>query len=466
MTQLKVDFKFTPREWQDKCIKEQGRYTVVAVHRRGGKTTLAIAILILSALKKENALFTYIAPELKQAKIIAWDELKRQVQQFQSIQNGRNKVSLVQIYESELSVRFWNGATIRLFGADKPDRLRGAKLAGAVLDEVAQMAGEMWTEIVRPALMDSKGWGLFIGTPKGINLFSELFDNERKGLAGWKSLKFTCYETNAIDPEELEAYKAEVGEDSETFKREMLCDFSASSEDQLISLGAAQNAVEKQVEPAYQVNTELVLGVDVARYGKDNSVLFFRKGLIAEEPIIFKNMDFFTLARHIKDICDERMPKAVFVDGTGMGCGVPDILKGFGLFNVYDVNFTASSTDLQYTNLRTQLWFRLKEWLQKGGSIPNNQQLVEELSMPQYRTTEDAKYALETKDNIRKRLHGRSPDYADALALTFYINFDYQRMPSHYGMVDVRENKVANYDPFTAFRNERQGTRSRTRFCL
>ena len=86
--------------------------------------------------------------------------------------------------------------------------------------------------------------------------------------------------------------------------------------------------------------------------------------------------------------------------------------------------------------------------------------------MPQYRTTEDAKYALETKDNIRKRLHGRSPDYADALALTFYINFDYQRMPSHYGMVDVRENKVANYDPFTAFRNERQGTRSRTRFCL
>lgn len=73
--------------------------------------------------------FAYVAPLPQQAKAVAWDRLK-----YYS-----RKISHTAINESELSVRLGNGAAIRIFGADYPDRLRGLGFDGVVMDEVAQM---------------------------------------------------------------------------------------------------------------------------------------------------------------------------------------------------------------------------------------------------------------------------------------------------------------------------------------
>lgn len=416
MADVNLKFDFSAREWQKKCFQGQKRFTVLAVHRRAGKTTLATAELVIKAVQTKG-LYAYIAPELKQAKIIAWKVLKDMCMQFKKIKVGGSYTDLVEFRESELAVRFWNGAEIRLFGADNPDSMRGTKLAGAVIDEVAQMPKELWLEIVYPALMDSRGWALFIGTPKGINLFSELFDRGSQPAFSkeWAALKFTCYETDALAPEDIEGYKQSVPE--EVFKREMLCDFSASGSDNVISLFEAQQASHKNIDPAFVGSANLVMGVDVARFGNDRSVITLRKGLLAEDPTVIKGLDLVQLAGVIKRIYMERRPKAVFIDGTGVGGGVVDMLNSWGIYS-NDINFGSKSQDPQYMNRRTEMWFRMADWLRKGGILPPNESLVADLALPTYVVNERNQKQLESKKSIKDRA-GRSPDLADSLCLTF-----------------------------------------------
>jgi len=149
-----IDLGYRPRAWQSECHRNRRRFTVLALHRRAGKTELALRELIDKALRfrRDLGLFFYVAPLLKQAKAIAWLRLKQIVLPLQL-------AGLAEVNESELWVRLLtNGATIRVYGADSPDRMRGVRLDGVVLDEVAQMAPEVWDDILQPALSDRLGW--------------------------------------------------------------------------------------------------------------------------------------------------------------------------------------------------------------------------------------------------------------------------------------------------------------------
>lgn len=471
-TDIQVKYKFEARDWQKKCLNSLKRFTVLAVHRRAGKTTISINVLILTAIKHPDRLYAYIAPELKQAKLIAWKALKDACQQFQNVQQGKKTVNLCEFRESELTIRFWNGSEIRLFGADNPDSLRGSKLAGVVVDEVAQMPKELWQEIVYPALMDSKGFALFIGTPKGINLFSELFDKGQDPVFkdSWVSLKFTCYETDALDPEDIELYKKSVPD--EVFKREMLCDFSASGANQLISLFDAQQATKRDLDPTYVSRMPLIMGVDVARFGDDSSTIMFRQGLICYEPITCKGLDLVLLSEVILRHVAERQPRAIFIDGTGVGGGLVDILNNKIHFVssrclIFDINFGRKSAFAQYNNMRTQMWDTMKKWLQQGGAIPNDDELVSDLAMPTYDVNDKGQMILESKKQIRDRL-GRSPDKGDALALTFAEEIDqtdYIDDPIKMAFRE-RQNSIAQYannaNPFDRFERERSNSWSYT----
>ena len=148
--------------------------------------------LIDKAMKtdKELAMFVYVAPFLRQAKAIAWARLKQKIEPLR-------RTSVIDINEGELSVRFkHNGAIIRLFGGDNPDAMRGLRLDGIVMDEVAQLKNELWTDIVQPALSDRLGWSIFIGTPSGINLFSELY---YKAIEedDWTAARYTVFDTDS-----------------------------------------------------------------------------------------------------------------------------------------------------------------------------------------------------------------------------------------------------------------------------
>lgn len=449
MANIEIPQFFKPREWQQKCFDMQKRFTVLAVHRRAGKTTLAVAELIAKALTTNNALYGYLAPELKQARLIAWDCLKQMVDSFSVVKtpDGKN-CALMEIHETEPYIQFWNGSKIMLFGADKPDRMRGAKFAGVIVDEVAQMPKGIWSDILRPALMDTNGWALFIGTPKGLNLFSELYTYSDR-FDEWASAKFTCYETNALPEKEIEAYKNEVSE--EVFRREMLCDFTASASDQLISLYVANEATKKTSSLEQIQGAPLILGVDVARFGADRSVLFLRQGILSYPPIILNGVDLTVLALKICEVYRNKHPQYIIVDGTGVGGGVVDILQSFfGIF-VYDVNFGAKSSKAEYANKRTEMWCRMADWLNHGGILPDDYMLAQELASPTYEVNSRGQKVLESKAKIKDRL-GKSPDLADALALTFAESFcdepvQNQRLRTNY-------NSCEDYSPYENF--ERQ----------
>lgn len=403
---------YYPRDWQRECHRAMKRFTVLALHRRAGKTELAIMQLVDRALKfnKDLGLFFYIAPFLKQAKAIAWARLKARVEPLR--QQG-----VVEINEGELWVRFkHNGAVIRIFGGDNPDAMRGVRLDGCVIDEVAQVKPEVWNDIIQPALSDRKGWAVFIGTPSGINLFSEIY-YKAQALPDWHAARYTVYDTGAIDEDEVTRLKRDMAETS--FQREYLCDFTAAGDDQLISLSDAEVAAQRIYTDAQVTHAPKVMGVDPARFGDDRSVIMMRQGLQCFKPLAYRGIDNMELAARVAGQIQVWQPDAVFID-SGAGAGVIDRLRQLGL-DVIEVPFGGKATDpALYVNKRAEMWFEMADWLKQGGAIPNDVALKQEMATPVYWYDASGRRVLEPKEDIKKRLQGgNSPDMADALALTF-----------------------------------------------
>ena len=409
-----ITIPYKPRYPEVHEALESHRFAVLVAHRRFGKTVLVINHIIKQALMcaKPRGSYAYIAPHRNQAKNVAWDYLKH----FTAPLPGRA------VNESELCITIpsnGGGSRIRIFGADNPDALRGLYFDCAVLDEVAQMKPEVWDEIVQPALADRDGSAVFIGTPKGINLFSELYyracELQGGGDPDWVAMSYPVTATSVLSPKIVEDLRKDMSENK--FRQEMLCDFSASSDDILIPLPLVVEAMGRTYKEHQYKAAPLVLGVDVARFGDDSSVLFFRRGLVAEPPIVCKGLDNMQLADRIAYEMRERKPQAVFIDAGG-GAGVIDRLRQLGQA-VIEVPFGGrpSRTD-RYVNRRMEMWDEMRQWLESGGALPPDEPLKAELSTPTYSFDNAGRMKLEPKEDVKERLL-RSPDKADALCLTF-----------------------------------------------
>lgn len=437
---MTIRLDYNPREWQRQCHRERKRFTVLALHRRAGKTELAIMELIDKAMKfkLELGMFVYIAPFLKQAKAIAWQRLKQKLGPLMI-------AGAVDINEGDLSVTFkHNGAIIRLFGGDNPDAMRGLRVDGAVIDEVAQIKPEVWIDIIQPALSDRLGWAMFIGTPAGINLFSEIY-YKAEHLDDWHAARYTVYDTHAIAAAEVERLKRDMSETS--FAREYLCDFSAAGDDQLISLSDCEEAARRVYTDKDVLDAPKILGVDPARFGDDRSVIFKRQGLQAFTPLVYRGIDNMDLAARVAAQIEQWQPDAVFID-SGAGAGVIDRLRQLG-YDVTEVPFGGKATMPNlFVNRRAEMWWGMKEWLDLGGAIPNDNALKQELATPIYWFDSAGRKVLEPKDEIKKRLQGGgSPDMADALALTFA--YPVKKRP----MIDIYDrgkskNGAKDYNPY------------------
>ena len=441
MKQPLIKLDYTPRTWQRECHIKKQRFSVYALHRRSGKTELAIMELIDKAMKtdKELAMFVYVAPFLRQAKAIAWARLKQKIEPLR-------RTSVIDINEGELSVRFkHNGAIIRLFGGDNPDAMRGLRLDGIVLDEVSQLKNELWTDIVQPALSDRLGWSIFIGTPSGINLFSELY-YKAIDEDDWTAARYTVFDTDSLHPDEVTRLKRDMSETS--FAREYLCDFSAQGDDQLIALADTEDAAKRTYQQDHVKLSPVVLGIDPARFGDDRSVVFRRQGRQAFKPVVYRGIDNMELAARVANLIEEHDPDAVFCD-AGAGSGVIDRLRQLD-YDVIEIPFGGKAMKPeQYINRRSEMWWLMKQWIEEGGAIPNDVALKQELATPIYWYDNIGRRVLEGKDQIKKRLQGAgSPDLADALALTFALPVA-KKVPED---IYIKRRKAAtqktDYDPY------------------
>ena len=442
---MKVVIPYRPRFPQDEIHKklETHRFCVLVAHRRLGKTVLSVNHLIKRAItdRKERGMYAYLAPFRNQAEQIAWGYLKHYTSQIPAIS----------INEQKLSILLPNGATIRIFGADNPDALRGMYFDGVVIDEVAQIKPTLWGEVIRPALADRKGWTAFIGTPKGINLFSQLYDQAlnlmSEGDPDWIAMLYSVEQTHVIDEKELAALKVEMSENE--FRQEFLCDFSAAQDNGLIPIDDIRAAANKFYRESEYMGAPLIYGIDVARFGSDASVIFKRRGLVAFEPIVIRKFDNMALADRIAVEMAKEKPEAIFID-SGAGQGVIDRLRQMR-FDVVEVPFGAQAIDKeQFANRRMEMWWHMAQWIKQGGAIPPDPVLQGDLGAPTYGYTPKGPKILEAKDKLKERI-GRSPDLADALALTFAApvapKLSRSMERAIYGVND-------SYDPQEAFESE------------
>lgn len=200
--------------WQYEVYKDLHRFRIICAGRRSGKSVLSRIIVLDWALKQVGS-YWIVSPNYKQSKMIHWRELQREIP-FTWIAK-KNEV--------ELSITLKNGSVIELKGAENPDALRGVKLRGLVIDEIASIRNWdwLWSEVLRPTLTDYQSPALFISTPKGFNHFHSLYEKGQKQSESYKSWRFTSYDNPYIKKEEIDNAKQELTED--TFAQEYLADF-------------------------------------------------------------------------------------------------------------------------------------------------------------------------------------------------------------------------------------------------
>lgn len=200
---------------QKEIASDFHRFRVVCCGRRFGKTTEAVEEIKAKALSKPSRI-CYIAPTHQQARDIAWEQLRKELQ---PIINQVNETRL------ELKVKGKKGESlIILRGWESIETLRGQRYDLIIIDEVASMRNFQlnWQEVIRPTLTDSKGEALFISTPKGFNHFYDLY-NQASQDQDYRSFHFTSYDNPHIPKEEIDKAKEELTEDR--FSQEYLADF-------------------------------------------------------------------------------------------------------------------------------------------------------------------------------------------------------------------------------------------------
>lgn len=202
---------YTPHKKQREVHDDTSRFKVLNWGRRTGKSTLAINETTLKGSVKFGR-YWIVSPTYKQSKNIYWKSLINEIPQ--KLIKKRN--------ETEMSIELINGTLIELKGADNPDSLRGAGIEGVILDEYAFMKPDVWEEIIRPMLLDSKGWAIFISTPNGFNHFYEISE-QAKEKKNWSYYHANTYDNPYIEKEELDEERTHT--DPDTFAQEYLGEF-------------------------------------------------------------------------------------------------------------------------------------------------------------------------------------------------------------------------------------------------
>lgn len=290
-----------------------------------------------------------------------------------------------------------------------------------IFDEASGIPTPIWTEsegfFTEKTLY--RFWFAFSNPRRNSGAFHDCFGEHREF---WRTRHINALEieTQYSDKATYDGIIAKYGRDSDEAKVQVFGLFPNQSERQFIPRSLVTEARYRALERTDD-SAALVMGCDPARYGTDATVIRFRRGRDARviPPVEMFGKDNMYVANMCAELIDKYDPDGVFID-AGAGAGVIDRLKEMG-YKVFEVGFGTSSTDPQYYDHRTELWGRMREWL-GGAMIDNNPKLLADLCAPEWSPFgKEDKLKLESKEIMKKR-GVKSPDHADALALTFHCN--------------------------------------------
>ena len=385
--------------------------TAIRSCNSSGKTFTAAIVVHWWLLSWEDAIVITTAPTGRQVKEILWREIRRACA-------GKYLYPSKAVLQTQIDLgEKWFALGL---STDEPDKFQGYHSPHllVVVDEASGVTEETFQAIdgLRPTKI------LLIGNPmKNSGRFADDFKNPSVA-----KIKISAFDTpnvkegNVIIPglviaEDVERMKQRYGEESDVYRVRVLGEFPKQEADSLFSVDEIQEAINRTIEVN---NFEKKMGVDVARYGDDRTIVTIRQMGKVLKKDIYSNRDTMEVAGIVIRTAKEEkiLPQNINVDVIGLGAGVVDRLKEQG-WGVNGVNVAMPATDTEhFANQRAELYgLKLKEWL-KTSDLPDDEYF--ELSNIKYKFNSKGQMLIESKDDMKKR-GLPSPDVSDSLMLTF-----------------------------------------------
>jgi phage terminase large subunit len=409
-----------------RAIAADARVAVRSGHKTGKSELLAVAA-IWFAVTRAGARVVMTAPTYRQVRSVLWKAVKRLAAKL--IPGVVLQINDV----PDIGVQFANGSEILGFTADNAEKFAG--ISGADLMFIIDEASGVEVEIFEAIEGSAAGGAIVVmaGNPtRPAGVFFDAF-HERRDF--WRTLHISSEETpNVVEGriaiaglatrQWIDSRKADWGDTSALYAVRVRGEFPSQASNTVVSLELIESAVRRwKAELFDEEKSPLVLGVDPARFGDDESVIFVVRGKVAHRPVVYRGLDSIQLAARVFDVARkyarELERPRVNVDVIGIGAGVVDQLKTYESLDVRSINAGESAQRDTYARCRDELWFGIADWLKSGGAVPDDSKLTGELAAVEYGFLPNGKIKVESKDDLRTRL-GRSPDRADALALAVY----------------------------------------------
>ena len=456
-----------PREWQCQLLAELGRrlrdgreigtlLPILMARASGhgvGKSTVAAWVILWGLSTMPNTRVVVTANTDSQLRTKTWPEVTKWLRLMINRDWFKATATAVFSVQSERE-RLWRADAIP-WSEEKTEAFAGLHNKGRrvilIFDEASAISDKIW-EVSEGALTDQDTeilWLAFGNPTRNSGRFRECFGRFRHR---WGHGHIDSRDVEGTNKAQLEQWVRDYGEDSDFVRVRVRGVFPHAGSMQFISSELAEAAAASDREVPFIRGEPLIMGVDVARFGDDASVMRFRSGRDARTipPIKLRGADTMEVAARIADESARFRPAAIFIDGGGVGGGVVDRCRQIGL-RVTEVQFGAKSDRapvgqdraIGFANKRAEIWSAMRDWL-PGGAIDNDPDLLADLTGIEYgyvlRDGRDA-IQLERKEDMKRRGLA-SPDNGDALALTFA----YPVMPSNHR--PRRSLYRSNYNPY------------------
>lgn len=296
-----------------------------------------------------------------------------------------------------------------------------------IFDEASAIPDIIW-ETAEGALTDADTeimWFVFGNPTRNTGRFRECFPGQRFGKY-WDTLQVDSRNVPQSNKAQIAKWEEGYGADSDWFKIRVKGEFPDIGEMEFFSAADIDAAMAR--EAVAHLTDPLAIGVDVARYGMNSSVIYPRKGrdavTIARQK--YKGMNTVQLADKIAETHFALHSDGIFIDGGGVGGGVVDNVRQKNLF-CYEVQFGGKddtphqafgSGGERYANKRSGMYGAMRAWV-KTGSIPNDPDIRKQFMSIKYVINKRDEIQLVSKEDMLKLDPTLELDEIDALATTF-----------------------------------------------
>jgi hypothetical protein len=323
-----------------------------------------------------------------------------------------------------------------------------------IMDEASVIPPIIW-QTIEPVMTDVDTeiiWCVFGNPLHPTGPFRECFG---RFAHRWRRWHIDARTVGISDKKQIAEWAEDHEEDSYFFMTRVRGEFPSAGALQFIDTDLVEQAMTREPQPL--PNDALIVGVDVARFGDDASVIYARRGMDARSipPIVVRKTGADRVEDMVLQFCTQHQPDVIFIDGSGVGGAVVDHLANRHNLPVEDIQFGSKALNVtdqvRYAQRRSEMWGNMKDAL-KYLAIPNSSELRDQLIGPQYDFNLRGELQLEKKADMKRRGLA-SPDIADALALTFARPV----FPKQFETWANNGRVVSDYSPIEEFEREQDG---------